>query len=287
MSLHYHLKGTMGRNKDGSFATQRARSATLLQCADQLKERGFRFEQPSQFKQKHINYLVERWKSENLSAGTIKNRLTHLRWLADKIGKPTIVLSNDQLNVEKRQFATQQDKSIVLDSKRLDKISSERIKDALRLQNHFGLRREEALKFKPELACKSPDGIQLQSSWCKGGRERTVPIKTDEQRALLAELSIKYPTGSLIPADSSYKDFVKKYENQVAASGLGKAHGLRHGYAQKRYEELTGFRCSVCGGKQRKEMSSEEKQIDDRARLIISNELGHGRVDVVAKYIGN
>lgn len=276
----------MGRNKDGSFSTQRARSATLLQCADQLKDRGFKFEHPHQFKQKHIDYLVERWKKEELSAGTIKNRLTHLRWLADKIEKPTIVLSNDDLNVDKRQFATQKDKSIILDA-RIDKIASGRIQDALRLQQAFGLRREEALKFKPEIACKSSEFIKLQASWCKGGRERTIPILTDGQRSLLAEMKAKYPVGSLIPIDVSYRVFVKKYENSVAASGLGKGHGLRHGYAQRRYEELTGFQCSVHGGLQRKDMNQEQKDIDSAARLIISSELGHGRVDVVAKYIGN
>jgi hypothetical protein len=286
MSLRYHLKGLMGHNKDGSFATQRARSAVLLQCADQLKDRGYRLERPHQFKQKHIDYLVDRWKKEELSPGTIKNRVAHLRWLSEKIEKPTIVKSNTDLGIDKREFATQRDKSIVLDN-RLDKIASERIRDALRLQEAFGLRREEALKFKPELACKTTTEIQLQASWCKGGRERTIPILDDSQRSLLAEIKAKYPTGSLIPKEATYKEFVKKYENSVAASGLGKGHGLRHGYAQKRYLELTGNECSVQGGLQRNAMSNEQKQIDLAARLTISAELGHGRVDIVAKYIGN
>ena len=286
MSLKYHLTGLMNHNRDGSFATQRARSAILLQCAAQIREGGYKIERPSQLKQKHINYLVERWRTEQLSAATMKNRLSHLRWVAEKIQKPTIIRSNDDLGIEKRQFATQTDKSIVLDA-RADRIASERIQDALRLQSAFGLRREEALKFRPELACKNATEIQLQSSWCKGGRGRTVPVRTDEQRTLLAEITIKYPTGSLIPHDTTYKCFVKKYENAVAGVGMGRAHGLRHGYAQKRYLELTGNECSVRGGLQRNAMSNEQKEIDLAARLTISAELGHGRVDVVAKYIGN
>ncbi|WP_150139704.1 hypothetical protein [Candidatus Enterovibrio escicola] len=75
-------------------------------------------------------------------------------------------------------------------------------------------------------------------------------------------IKAKYPVSSLIPNDTSYKVFVKKYENAVAASGLGKGHGLRHGYAQNRYEELTGFKCSVHGGLQRKDMNTEQKEID-------------------------
>ena len=276
----------MNHNKDGSFATQRARSAILLQCAAQIRDGGYKIERPQQLKQKHIDHLVERWRNENLSSATIKNRMSHLRWVAEKIQKPTIIRSNDDLAIEQRQFATQIDKSMQLDA-RLDKISSERIKDALRLQDAFGLRREEALKFKPELACKNANEIQLQSSWCKGGRARTVPVRTDEQRTLLAEISKKYPTGSLIPKEASYKEFVKKYENATAAAGIGRAHGLRHGYAQKRYLELTGNECSVRGGLQRNAMSNEQKEIDLAARLTISAELGHGRVDVVAKYIGN
>ncbi|WP_390241128.1 integrase domain-containing protein [Vibrio sp. R78045] len=166
-------------------------------------------------------------------------------------------------------------------------IADEHIRDALRLQEQFGLRREEALKFKPELAARDDNYVTLQSSWCKGGRERSIPILKDSQRELLAELNAKYPTGSLIHKHMSYKEMRDKYDNAVKSVGLGKCHGLRHAYAQARYEELSSRECSVKGGLTRAELTKEQREEDFVVRLKVSEELGHSRVDVVAQYIGS
>ena len=284
MSLQYHFKGLMNHNKDGSFSTQRDRSSILLMCASQIREGGFKLLYPRQLKQKHMNYLVERWKSEELSPSTIKNRTSNLRWLAEKIQKNSIVKSNDDYGIDKRQFATQIDKSTVLDE-RVDKIASENIKDALRLADLFGLRREEALKFTPELSCQLPDRIVFKKG-TKGGFERYVLIRTEAQRTLVKTLKERYPTGSLIPKSFNYNQYKDKYANAVRGSGLGNGHGLRHGYAQGRYEELTGWKCSVKGGLKYQEMDEKSKKIDREVRLQISKEIGHRRIDVIDKYIG-
>ncbi len=47
-----------------------------------------------------------------------------------------------------------------------------------------------------------------------------------------------------------------------------------------------GFVCPIDGGKQYKAMTDEEKMIDRRARLEISRDLGHSRVNIVRVYIG-
>ena len=52
---------------------------------------GFRGLRAQGFKPKHVEKLVERWLAEQLASGTIKNRMSHLRWLAQKIGKENIV----------------------------------------------------------------------------------------------------------------------------------------------------------------------------------------------------
>ena len=35
--------------------------------------------------------MVEEWRRQGLSDGTMRNRMAHLRWLASRIGKPGIV----------------------------------------------------------------------------------------------------------------------------------------------------------------------------------------------------
>ena len=63
-------------------------------------------------------------------------------------------------------------------------------------------------------------------------------------------------------------------------------HGLRHAYAQERYEELTGWKCAAAGGPGSKTLTLEQREQDQDARLVISQELGHEREQVTAAYLG-
>ena len=55
---------------------------------------------------------------------------------------------------------------------------------------------------------------------------------------------------------------------------------------QNRYEELTGWKCPVAGGPDKKSLTPEQREADREARLIISREMGHDREAVVSAYIG-
>jgi hypothetical protein len=68
--------------------------------------------------------------------------------------------------------------------------------------------------------------------------------------------------------------------------GLNRNHGLRHRYAQTRYLEKTGWHCPARGGPTKKQLTPEQRSIDQRVRLEISLELGHGRGQVTAAYLG-
>ena len=89
--LNYDLKQLCRHNRDGSYATQADREHILDLIADQLHEKGFRHMDAHSLKPKHVEQLVERWLAENLSPGTMKNRMTALRWWAEKIGKENVV----------------------------------------------------------------------------------------------------------------------------------------------------------------------------------------------------
>jgi len=280
----------MSHNRDGSFRTQQERSSVLLLVAKQLKEGGFRQMKASSLKTKHIDFLVARWQEEGLSAGTIKNRMSHLRWLSQKIGKPQIVpATNAELGIAQRCNITNTDKSVELKQEHLDKVSDVRIQDALRLQAAFGLRREEALKFIPAYAMQTlAEGvIQLKASWCKGGRARVIPVRTEEQQQLLRSLDERYGVASLIPSHMKYVQMRDRYKNTIKRIGLGRGHGLRHHYVQQMYRDLIGWNCRVKGGPVYQYMSEEDKLKDREVRQILSWELGHNRIDVVAQYIGS
>jgi hypothetical protein len=73
-----------------------------------LREAGFRRMRATSLKGRHVDVLLERWKSEKLSAGTLKNRVAQLRWWAEKIGKAGMIPpDNTQLAIPRRHFRRQ------------------------------------------------------------------------------------------------------------------------------------------------------------------------------------
>ncbi len=284
--LHWELKQIGLRNRDGSFATQTARERILSQAATQLKELGFRNMEAKSLKERHVAALLERWQSEGLAAGTIKNRMAHLRWWAEKIGKPSVIPNgNDRLGIPDRSFVSDEGKQLALDLDKLVAIGDERVRLSLLLQDQFGLRREESMKFQPNYAIRG-DTLHLKPSWTKGGRAREIPIRTADQRWVLEQVRKMAAGGSLIPPERSYAEHLGVYERELRKAGISGAHGLRHQYAQRRYEELAGWKPPHAGGPKRKELTPEQLAIDREARLTVSAELGHAREEITAVYLG-
>ena len=83
-----------------------------------------------------------------------------------------------------------------------------------------------------------------------------------------------------------YVEQLKRFEAQCQKVGIHHVHGLRHHYAQERYQELTGWACPANGGPKSEQLTPEQKLVDREARMTITQELGHGRLQVVAQYIG-
>jgi hypothetical protein len=90
-------------------------------------------------KAKHVEKLVERWKAEGLSTGTLKNRMTTLRWWAEKNGKPSVVAkSNDFYGIADRRYVTNVSKARALTAGDLAKVTDPYSRMSLRLQAAFG-----------------------------------------------------------------------------------------------------------------------------------------------------
>lgn len=284
--LNYQLKQLCHRNRDGSYATQARRMHHLMLIANQLYALGYHKMQARSLKPKHIEALVKDWLRQDLAIGTIKNRMAILRWWAEKVDKQNVVArSNDFYGIPDRQFVTNDSKAREVTAQQLDRISDPHVRMSLELQQAFGLRREEAIKFSPDFADRG-DHIVLKSTWTKGGKERTVPVRSDEQRAVLDRAYHLAGKGALIPAERNYVQQLRVYERQTANAGLSKLHGLRHAYAQHRYEELTGWKSPAAGGPVAKVLSPGQKVLDRHARRTVSLELGHIREQITSVYLG-
>ena len=228
---------------------------------------------------------MKEWKRQGRSVGTVKNRMAHVRWWAKHIGRPGAVPSNGALGIVNREYVTNEDKSVVLDPDRLALVKDPHVALALRLEAAFGLRREEAIKFTPVRDDRG-DRIRLKGSTTKGGRPREVPVLRDGQRRLLDEARRLAGSGALIPPERNHRQQLKVYESQTRAAGLYRMHGLRHHYAQSRYEEITGWKAPAAGGPSQRSLTGARRRIDIGARRTIAAELGHGRTHIAAIYCG-
>ena len=284
--LTWDFQQLCNRNRDGSFSTRAARLKILKQAAKDLKGLGFNRLRANQLKPKHVTRLVEHWHTKNLSTGTIKNRVACMRWWAEKVDKRNVIpRENAKLGIGRRAYVTNENKSLRNTQILIDRVSNQFVKLSLQLQKEFGLRREEAIKFRVKYADHG-DKIELKRSWCKGGRKREIPITNQKQRKLLDKISKLSGAGSLIPSDKRYIDQLRIFERETIKAGISRTHGLRHAYAQNRYEQLTGFKSPSAGGKKNKELDSCEKLVDGMARAKISHELGHNRSEITSVYLG-
>ena len=126
----------------------------------------------------------------------------------------------------------------------------------------------------------------------KGGRSgasapRWIAVN-DPIRDALAFAGRVSPEGSrnLLSPDESYRDFrqgtVQPARDVLHKHGLKGFHELRAAYACERYEQITHHPAPINGGR----CYQINRHLDQEARVHISYELGHGRIDVVSAYIG-
>ena len=281
--LNFSLKQLCDRNRDGSYGTRANRAQQLNQIANELRAMGFKdVRSVDNLKAKHVWRLVEKWQKENLSPGTIKNRMSNLRWVAEKTGNTSLVAAdNKHYGIADRKYSTNENKSLQFTQEKLNKIDCAYVRASAVLQREFGLRREESMKIILEKADEG-NNLHLQGSWCKGGRPRDIPITTESQREAIEQAKAVAVGRSLIPVHLSYIKHARTFGEKMRDAGLGRSHGARHAYAQSRYKTLVGRRSPAEGGINPK---SRKEEIREK-RLTISRELGHSRESITAVYLG-
>ncbi len=184
-----------------------------------------------------------------------------------------------------------------LDRQRVEQAASamreaglERAAAALELARETGVRLEEASK--ADLARWSREASQHGAvnvqEGTKGGRdaERWVPLSERGQAALQAAAAAR-PEGSrnLIAPTESHAQFrhgeLAQARELLHQHGIPGYHDARAAYACERYQQLTGHPAPAAAGSR-----EAPRALDQAAREQIGWELGHGREDVAASYVG-
>ncbi|WP_051299700.1 integrase domain-containing protein [Methylobacter luteus] len=177
---------------------------------------------------------------------------------------------------------------------------SERIAHLLALQRTFGLRFKESCLLNPKTALKQAEksGTITVKAGTKGGRPRRVPC-TEAGKAVLAQASQIQHGKSMVPVGDDYISYYQFRQACYAQAVVANLcfHAERHAYAQNRYRELVKAPCPLEAGWEHKGRiaklaeylampAAEAKELDRSARLQISMELGHSRVEISHAYLG-
>lgn len=293
--LEYDIVTICRRCKSGGAATQAQRKRNLLQIAVWLTAKHPDLKSAN-LRSLHVQFVVNQICTEKstksgevLGSGRQKNLLSSLRWLLERLGKSGLLpRSNDALGIPRRNYVPATTRAVAVEDGLIANLAQhcEFTAMSLLLTREFGLRIEEAHKFRP---CEADCGthVALRGSWCKGGVPRTIPIRTQSQRAALDEAARVAGNGSLIPSGLSYIKHARSARELLASVGVNRIHGARHQYAQTRFAELAGFPCPLLGGPTVDAMTVQERLANKAARLTVSKELGHGRVSVTNVYLGS
>ncbi len=247
-------------------------------------------------------YLREVVRRGDLAVSTAQNRLSSVnRTMAAlrgdqyvKLPSPSKALGMQRTGV--RQSVPQgQDREQV--KQIVDALCSQNLLRAaaiVLLARATGMRlREAILADLPRLSREAEafDKINIQDG-TKGGRAgasapRWIAVSDSVRGALEFSRQVS-PVGSrnLIAPHQTYlsvlQENIRPARVILHAHNLKGFHELRAAYACERYEQNTQHRAPINGG----ECCQVDRNLDREARRQISYELGHGRIDVAAAYIG-
>lgn len=154
------------------------------------------------------------------------------------------------------------------------------------LARNLGLRSKEASLLNASAALRQAESTgQIRiTAGTKGGRPRVLTISASGIQSLKCAALNQGSNRNLIPAGQSWKQWrgggLRAGREALKSRGIKGLHELRSAYACERYAQIAGSQAPVISGK------VGNRGLDRLAREIIAKELGHGRIDVVAEYVG-
>lgn len=252
--------------------------------------------------QDYVVYLRQQLQRGELCIATAQNRLSSInRTLAAlrgdhkvRIISPSQALGQQRSTIRKRapdglnQQQVQRLLQVLVEQKH------ERVAAIVLLARATGMRlREAILADLPRLLREAEHlgRINIQDG-TKGGRSgasapRWVVANEEVKAALqLARHASPPRSRNLLAVHESYAAFLHQTvlpaRETLHENGLKGFHELRAAYACERYRQLTRHSAPVTGG----HCYRIDPNLDRQARLQISLELGHNRIDVVSAYIG-
>jgi site-specific recombinase XerC len=285
-NLEKQINSVFKHNRQGSYKTKEKYQNDTKHFAKFLAKE-FRLQNMRNISDKHLEKYVQCMQELKLAPSTIKDRLTAVRFFHDKLDHTRHILSpNQKFELERRQFGgvnrAWRDSEYKAFLKLCVLRENDRMASIAVLARNEGLRIHETLKIDRNAVEKALQKGELTVKG-KGGKVRNVPL-SQESREMLRERMQEIERGQKLFVQSGEKthlvikqcqNFInrnREYFQEERSRDQGESerisfHGLRHAYAQDRFEE---FR--------------KQGLNDYQARLAVSNLLGHERDDVTRIY---
>ncbi len=146
---------TTDQRKAASHKTHNTRAQVLYASFKELRQLGFRLDEPANLKPKHLQALVKLWEEDGQSPSTIQNKISVFRVFAGWIGKAGMIKDAESYvqtpGAATRSYVATEPKGWTANSVTLDVISKVEAFDArvglqLRTCLIFGLRMQEAIE---------------------------------------------------------------------------------------------------------------------------------------------
>ena len=285
-----------------SAKTRHDRRLVLTQMIASLYRGKYQLKHITNFKGKHVLWILQNWTDVGLAPSTMATYVSHLRTFIGWLAKPTLLSVVDRYRAEhpertQRHTATDRDKSECAANidfeeilRRAEETGSEHFAAQIHLIGAFGLRVREAWLFRPHLSVDAFGAPHVD--WgTKGGRPRKLlAALTPLQRDALdrARALVPNPHASMIPPGYDVKRWSPEFYRLCRKIGLTKKqlgvtpHSLRHGVLLDLYERLAGVPAPVRGGSDTPVDPDRERD----SRQIVAETAGHSRLQASSAYLG-
>ena len=301
-SLAYAGKQALtARYGGGHFGTTAAHTSRFAQFADYTKSLGIRDAQDisQQTLESYGQTLAEQVQAGDMSVSYAQNLLSTANvTLSAMRGDNAISVSPAACVGERSHVRTEvpggiDRAALQAATASMKQAGLERAAAVSELAREFGMRQREATlgNLGRWISEARKHGAINITEGTKGGRghevDRWVAVTPAGMGALQTAWNASpSDSNNLLTSHESYISFVRGELNSarehLKEAGIAKYHDLRAAYACERYEQLTGHAAPVLT----EGIMTADRETDLAARETLTQELGHGRVDVVASYIG-
>jgi len=313
---HVPMNSVIGRLREVSAKTRTDFGNVLCKSVVELNKHNHPIQNISDLSVKNCLRLVEIWAEEGQCQGYIQTKVSHFRKFLRMIGKPNAIPKSDKFHelMEKKGVTKEQlTRSNVLKesktwtSQGIDPIKliqevqkyNSTVGVQMKMMLYFGLRVRESVRLQPYGSDVGDNSLFVYRG-TKGGNGRTVPFSTDPEfrelqiSALEEAKSIarKHPKRVLADPGLTIEQCIDLVYNTGRRFGIGKnalgvtCHGLRHEFAGRHHEEVSGLRPPVEGRMSLRNLKNHKEELK-QAQYEVSRVLGHTRPHIATAYCGS